>query len=352
MEDNDKEVSIEWYINNRNIYKKLSSKIENIITEILDLKGISYHIITSRAKDIESYKIKISASKYDDPINQITDLAGIRIITYVEDEIDKVCNVIEEIFEIDESNSLDKSKELGIDRVGYKSVHFVAKLKKDRLELPEYNIFKDKSFEIQVRTILQHAWAEIEHDRNYKFTGKLPNEINRRFKLLAGSLEMLDREFNNIARDIDSISKLVEKGTKDGKLDFQLNSTSLKQYIETKFQAFKENNFSVRYTDSKRLFDDLESFGILTLEDLDKIVPKDYVQKVMESEIHGSKVIPQVGLITALMIINDSDKYFKKCWKEKWKIWTQKNGFENLFSSYKIDWNVIEKKYGVKFKNL
>ncbi len=62
----------------------------------------------------------------------------------------------------------------------------VAEIKDDRIILPEYQKFKDKKFEIQIRTILQHAWAEIEHDRDYKFTGELPINIKRRFRILAG----------------------------------------------------------------------------------------------------------------------------------------------------------------------
>ena len=143
MEDRSiiEEESVEWYIKSRPTYKKLAEKVENIVTELLELNNISFHIVTSRGKTIESFKTKINNDKYDDPINQITDLAGIRIITYVEDEVKQVCETIESAFDIDKDKSLDKSKELGIDKVGYKSVHYVAKLKEDRLGLPEYKIF-------------------------------------------------------------------------------------------------------------------------------------------------------------------------------------------------------------------
>ena len=47
--------------------------------------------------------------------------------------------------------------------------------------LPEMKLFSGIPFEIQVRTILQHAWAEFAHDRNYKFRGVLPDVIARRY---------------------------------------------------------------------------------------------------------------------------------------------------------------------------
>jgi ppGpp synthetase/RelA/SpoT-type nucleotidyltranferase len=65
----------------------------------------------------------------------------------------------------------DKSRNLGTNRIGYRTIHLVVSLSNTRTILPEYSEFDDLKFEIQLRTILEHAWAEIEHDRNYKFKG-------------------------------------------------------------------------------------------------------------------------------------------------------------------------------------
>ena len=343
MEDS----AIEWYISNKPIYSKLSSKIENIILEILELNHFSYHIVTSRSKEIDSFKKKISNEKYDDPINQITDLAGIRIITYVEDEVNLICKVIEDTFDINKDKSLDKSKELGIDKVGYKSIHYIARLKTDRLQLPEYTIFKNKYFEIQIRTILQHAWAEIEHDRNYKFSGKLPDEITRRFKLLAGSLEIADREFNNIAKEIDEISNLVKAGTKSGKLNFEINSTSLRQYIETKLdKLFSQYDGLTDLVISDTTLKEIRFYGINTLKELDDIVPANFFNQLLID--NSIKRITAIGLIRAILIINDTDKYFKKSWSG-WRTWNTNSSYENVYKHYNIDWENIEKMYPVKF---
>lgn len=131
------------------------------------------------------------------------DLAGIRIIAYINSDVERISKIIEDEFEIDRENSVDKSKLLGIDQVGYQSVHYIAKLSKKRLELSEYEEYQDMVFEVQIRTILQHAWAEIEHDRNYKFNGVLPNNIKRKFYLTAGVLELIDREFEVLSKEID-----------------------------------------------------------------------------------------------------------------------------------------------------
>lgn len=341
------QISVDWYINNRPIYKKLAIKIQTILTEIFEMKKLSYHIITCRAKEIDSFKIKIANPKYNDPINQITDLAGIRIISYVEDELVQICKILEETFDIDKNNSLDKSKELGIDKVGYKSVHYVAKLKNDRLQLPEYSIYENKFFEIQVRTILQHAWAEIEHDRNYKFSGKLPDEISRRFKLLAGSLEIADREFNHISQEIDKIAKDVKEGTEKGTLNFDLNTTSLRQYIETKFKDLGGID-QLKIVNIDEAINELDKFGIKSLADFDKLVPKDFVEVFNSSGKTISSIGSIAGIIRAILIISDQDKYFLNSWDKSWTIWNPEvTGYSKTFDYYKVNWSDIEQKYKV-----
>ncbi|TKF31656.1 hypothetical protein FCV50_11475 [Vibrio kanaloae] len=86
---------VDWYIRNQPVYKRLSDKVESLLSEVFETSGLSYHQISSRTKTIDSVREKGSNEKYDDPINQIQDFSGIRIITYVEDEIDSICKIIE-----------------------------------------------------------------------------------------------------------------------------------------------------------------------------------------------------------------------------------------------------------------
>lgn len=139
-------------------------------------------------------------------------------------------------FLIDESNSGNKADMLATDKVGYLSVHYVLQLSKKRLELVEYKEYENLKCEVQVRTLLQHAWAEIEHDKNYKFAGVLPNEIKRRFYLVAGALELMDYEFDKLSRDIDEYAKKTEKALSKGDFNLSINSKSLEQYILKRFE--------------------------------------------------------------------------------------------------------------------
>lgn len=344
---------IDWYIKDRPTYKRLANKVESFLIEVFEMQSIGYHIVTSRAKEIESLRQKSSSKKYTDPINEIQDFAGIRIITYVEDEIDAVRKVIEENFEIDLENSSNKSEALGVDKVGYQSVHYVASLKEDRLVLPEYQQYRGRCFEIQVRTILQHAWAEIEHDRNYKFTGKLPPDLSRRFKVLAGVLELADREFNDISNKIDAINVSVDEGAKTGDLDIPLSSTSLSQFIASRFKDLI-TDFGVPSHDTDGvLIDELRAFGIETLDQLNQIIPEDiesYYRASSEGALH------EWGMIRSLMILKDYKKYLTVIPKD-YDIWCNPEKHANLefeldyFKKHGVDWKDIEENYGLAYES-
>lgn len=334
-----------WYIKNQSLYKKLSKKIQDIINEVIKDSNIDIHTIYSREKGIDSFIKKIENDKYDDPIQQVTDLAGIRVIAYVEDDVDKIYTLVKKCFKVDKRNTIDKSKILGIDKVGYKSIHVVATIKDDRIALPEYQKFKDRKFEIQIRTILQHAWAEIEHDRDYKFTGELPINIKRRFRILAGTLELVDREFNEIAREIDILSAMVQKGTEKGDLEFEINSTTLKEYISTKFHALIENGLNPTFSTKEGeifILNEIRDFGIKTLSEFDKIIDKDFIENYLsQREDLSSKNF--LGLIRDILIISNSEQYFDKSWKNHWGWWSDKDS--KFYKLYKIPVESLRKKY-------
>lgn len=342
---------VDWYIKNRPTYKRLANKVESFLIEVFDMNLIGYHMVTSRAKEIDSLRTKNNNKKYSNPTSEIQDFAGIRVITYVEDELAEVCKVIEENFDIDTQNSTNKSEALGVDRVGYQSVHYIATLKQDRLVLPEYKQYKGRCFEIQVRTILQHAWAEIEHDRNYKFTGKLPDELSRRFKVLAGVLELADREFNEISRSIDKINTSVDEGAKTGNLDIALSSTSLSQFLTLKFNSLIEEMGELHHDSEGILITELDTFGIKTLADLDQIIPSD-IEKFYRASY--PEFISEFGMIRSLMIMKDYNKYFSTITPE-WPYWSSESSHadENFvldyFKKHNVDWDDIYKKYNISF---
>jgi hypothetical protein len=79
-------------------------------------------------------------------------------------------------------------------------------------------------FEIQVRSILQHAWAEIEHDLGYKSAVGLPGDVKRRFARVSSLLELADSEFSAIRQHLNNYEEalpgLIESGSEQRSLDF------------------------------------------------------------------------------------------------------------------------------------
>jgi ppGpp synthetase/RelA/SpoT-type nucleotidyltranferase len=157
--------------------------------------GAVVHVVAARAKSLESLRGKLRRKQYSRPSSQLTDLIGVRVITYYRDAVDLIVRRLQQVFEINEKESTDKRLTLGLRNFGYRSVHLIARLKPAQVLTPAHQLLRSRWFEIQVRSILEHAWAEIEHEIVYKSGVQQPDEILRRFAALAGSLELLDNEF-------------------------------------------------------------------------------------------------------------------------------------------------------------
>jgi ppGpp synthetase/RelA/SpoT-type nucleotidyltranferase len=237
--------AIEKYQKVRPLYEEFSGVVKNILSEAFNAKRIKIHSIEARAKEIESFGSKASSPSQDDisrpqypnPLSEVTDLAGIRVITFFPKTLETVDNTIRLQFNIVEK--LDKTQILiKEEKLGYGSIHYLVCLKDDRTNLLEYSRFQNLVAEIQVRTILQHAWAEIEHDIQYKSIEIIPSTIRRRFMSLAGMLEIADREFQAIQDEDEKLRKQARKSVREGKLEMiEITPDALKAYLNKKLGA-------------------------------------------------------------------------------------------------------------------
>ncbi|MGW7462122.1 GTP pyrophosphokinase [Streptomyces sp. NPDC054797] len=191
--------------------RNFAPALESLMRELLLSQSIPFHYVRSRVKTKVSTIRKLEKpSKSYTGISDLTDMLGVRIVTYFPDDVDKVASMIGKEFSIDEENSVDKRALLDADRFGYLSLHFIAQLGGNRRELAEYKRFGECKFEIQVRSILQHAWAEIEHDLGYKTSSDVPAEVRRRFSRVAGLLEVADHEFQEIRSYLERHQRELE----------------------------------------------------------------------------------------------------------------------------------------------
>lgn len=221
------------YTERKDTYDLFGKKLVDLIEGLLIRDNIDYQSISYRLKKEDSFRNKVNKkNKYKD-ITDMTDVCGVRIITYYSDTVDKVAEIISEQFEIDQENTIDKRKALDPDKFGYLSLHYVISLKDDRLSLPEYSIFKGIKVEVQIRSISQHAWAEIEHDLGYKTKKEIPRDIRRDFSRLASLLELVDKEFVEIRDKISLYANEVKESIKTSSKKTLIDSVSLIQYINS-----------------------------------------------------------------------------------------------------------------------
>ena len=165
----------------------------HLVTALLDDAGINYLSITARTKSVESFAAKAVRANderpvFSEPLVEITDQIGLRVITYLRADVDAVARLLADEMRLleDRDMGLETARE---GRWGYASRHLLVGVEGEQ-----------QPASIQVRTVLQHAWAEFEHDIRYK--GSIPAEhapdLDRRFTLAAGLLELADGEFTAI----------------------------------------------------------------------------------------------------------------------------------------------------------
>jgi putative GTP pyrophosphokinase len=207
--------------------------LERMIIGLLEAEQIKTHSVISRVKAKNSVERKLERSDTERDMSSLTDILGIRIITYFRDEVDAVARVIECEFEIDEANSVNKTAMLDPDRFGYLSLHYISGLNSQRVRLRENWIYKGIKFEIQIRSILQHAWAEIEHDLGYKSEQAVPRSIRRRFSRLAGMLELADDEFVGIREDLAAHQRASAIAVDSGDLNVEIDQDSLSSLLDS-----------------------------------------------------------------------------------------------------------------------
>ncbi len=135
----------------------------------------------------------------------ITDIIGLRVVCYYESDIDLIRDILVDEFDvISETNKLDELRD--DNDFGYRAKHFDLKLKKPRLGMREYARFSKWQFEVQVRTLAQDAWSELDHKLKYK--KDLPEGLQRKITMLAALFEMADQQFEDI-RDASEALKLA-----------------------------------------------------------------------------------------------------------------------------------------------
>jgi ppGpp synthetase/RelA/SpoT-type nucleotidyltranferase len=220
--DSHAESILDEYRAHLSIFKEKREEIEDKVRKCLSDAGILVATVESRVKTENSLagKLELKGAKYKS-LADITDILGLRVITFYLDDVDKVASAIERLFEVDWEESVDKRKLLDLDSFGYLSLHYICRTP----GLPY-------RFEVQMRTILQHAWSTLDHDTGYKSGVEIPRYYIRNINQLAGMLELVDEQFSRIRTELTDYRRRMQALVASGNLDeVPLDGDTFRSYL-------------------------------------------------------------------------------------------------------------------------
>jgi ppGpp synthetase/RelA/SpoT-type nucleotidyltranferase len=181
----------------RSFLEEYSEALEGAVKNILLQQGREVFKVDARVKDRKSLEEKITrkGDGYYQNLLDITDLVGVRVVVQFEDEARAVGELLRKELVIDAENSIDKSDLLGPSVFGYRTIQLIASLPGNE------HRFEGVKGEVQVRSLLQHAWAAADHKLVYKSALPLSDPLKRRLSAVAAVLELMDQELCRVRDD-------------------------------------------------------------------------------------------------------------------------------------------------------
>ena len=262
------------------VYERLSHLADEALRNALDAQHVKVTAMEHRIKAESSLagKLERKGAKYH-TLDDVTDIVGMRVVTFYSADVDKVAAIVNEVFQVDWNNSVDKRKLHRLDSFGYNSLHYICKLPKTVIDDPDMPLLNELRFEIQMRTALQHVWSTLDHDTAYKGNVKIPNEYRRQFNRLAGMLELIDEEFSRLRNTLTDYSRQMLALEASGRLDeVYLNVDTFRRYLEA--QPFARLNQRIAAINQAELypapmmpyFRVLQKLGFETLGDVNRLI--------------------------------------------------------------------------------
>jgi putative GTP pyrophosphokinase len=330
------ETVIEKYKENIDRYRRVSKKTESLMEKLIEEKNIKFHLSESRAKDPESLekKLKRPDKSYGFSIEDIPDLAGVRVVVHDKDDLKKVKSLIEKNFKIKRHKDSHNTESYDPNKFGYLSDHYVVLLDSPRVDLEEWEEAKGIQIEIQVLTVLQHAWATVSRVQ-YKREGEVPKSLRRQLNRLAGLFELADEEFVEIKEatkeaieenkkpydeetNVDSrvIEKYVRNSESFDELLDQVRST--KKYILPGDEKYDSNIQEDKGKFAAKVAEEMENLGIEEAKKLDDIVSKDYKEFFNEAADVEWSVSREFIMLLVLIASNPSSFSVDRLRKQGW----------------------------------
>ena len=273
------EMILDEYRKNLPLFERMQNLILKKIRTSLDENHVLIAALESRIKTEESLcgKLERKGYKYQS-LSDVTDIVGVRIITFYNNEVDLISAHVEQLLDIDWENSIDKRKMLETDRFGYLSLHYICRIPETIYKDPDLPELNQIRFELQIRSLLQHAWANLYHDMGYKNVVEIPVAYLRDMSRLAGLLELGDEQLSRIRKEINNYRRDVQSIVATGNFhEVPLNGDTFHSYLELK--TYRSIAEKIADISKAQLFEDslepyyevLRHMGMKTIGDLERL---------------------------------------------------------------------------------
>lgn len=245
-------------------YERLAENLRQALKIFLNNAGIDVLDVPYRVKEFESFWDKIQRKGYKDPLKEVEDICGLRIICYYPSDLDKISSLINSEFDVIES--VDKADLLEPEKFGYRSLHFIVTVKKEWLNAPNYRGLDGLKAEIQARTILMHAWADVQHKLAYKKQEHVPDKLRRKLSRLSAMFEEADEQLDSLQKAREEYREYLisDEAKRSGRFDVtqDMNIDSLQAFLDF---YFPDRVKSINMTSD--LLDEMMKHGI-SIKDL------------------------------------------------------------------------------------
>jgi putative GTP pyrophosphokinase len=285
-------------------YEELEASLKRDLQAFLDEAGIHVLEVQSRVKEFESLWDKTRRKGYNDPLTEAEDLCALRVIAHYASDLDRILEIIKTEFDVQKLQ--DRSDELRPSEFGYRSIHVILTVKQDWLQAPCYRRLGGLKAEVQVRTVLMHAWASVSHDLWYKREGA-PEQFEHELSRLDAILERVDEDFDALrGRKAQYVSALSQQAQESGQFDpnLELNIDSLAALLDFRFPDKVKNPELAGHLLGVLNSLDMSMGDLLkALDTVEDILPLAEAELVKElGRWHGTQ---PATVLTALALTND-----------------------------------------------
>lgn len=290
------------------LYERLLRNVSIVIEEQLNSNKVSFLNIDTRIKTLDSSFEKVSRKNYSDPFNQIEDFCGIRIICYYPSDVEKIVLSLREEFPIHSEE--DTQTRLKSNEFGYRSTHLIVSIPGDWLKVPQYRGLDNIKAEIQIRTILMHAWAEIQHKLAYKSADQVPAAFQRKLFRLSAKFEEADEQLEDIRDGLATYRSKIKPTAQlglSGLKGVPLNLDTLTILLDTAYPEREKSEIQ-----NASLLDELSNKSISMDDLIDAITAQASIITQFEQDERcrsRAKKWVQVGALRSALDVANDDYY-------------------------------------------